>query len=97
MMIATGYVRTFDKLGRFVIPKKTRKLLGISKLQPLEIFVKDQQIRIEKYTEKCKFCGSKNIQEIFKKVYICKKCSSDLRRSDNYEILKNDFNLKIIK
>ena len=97
MMIATGYVRTFDRLGRIVIPMQTRKLLGIGKLQRIEIFVEDEQIHIKKYNEKCKFCGSSNIKEIFKKVYICKKCSNDLRRSDNYGILKNNLEIKMTK
>ena len=97
MLKATGYVKRFDTLGRLQIPIELRKKIGIYYHQEIEIYQENQYIHIRKYKNSCKFCGSKNIKEIFKKVYICKKCSSDLRRSDNYEILKNGYNLKIIK
>ena len=38
-MKATGIVRRIDDLGRVIIPKEIRKILGIREGDPLEIFI----------------------------------------------------------
>ena len=48
-MKATGMVRKVDPLGRIVIPKETRDVLGIHIKDPLEIFVEDDLIILKKY------------------------------------------------
>lgn len=48
-MKATGIVRKVDELGRVVIPIELRRTFGIAEKDPLEIYLDDHQIVIEKY------------------------------------------------
>lgn len=48
-MKSTGIVRKVDELGRVVIPKELRKVLAIQEKDPVEIFVDDNQIILQKY------------------------------------------------
>ncbi len=48
-MKATGVVRRVDPLGRIVIPKETRDVLGIHIKDPLEIFLENDRIILKKY------------------------------------------------
>lgn len=49
-MKATGIVRRVDELGRYVIPKEFRKMLGIKEGDPVECFAtKDGEIVLRKY------------------------------------------------
>lgn len=51
IMKATGMVRRIDDLGRVVIPKEIRTMLGIGESDPLEILVDsdNQEIILKKY------------------------------------------------
>lgn len=48
-MKATGMVRKVDPLGRIVIPKETRDVLGIHIKDSLEIFVEEELIILKKF------------------------------------------------
>lgn len=48
-MKSTGMIRKVDSLGRVVIPAELRNVLGIDKLDPLEIFTDGNKIVIQKY------------------------------------------------
>jgi AbrB family transcriptional regulator, transcriptional pleiotropic regulator of transition state genes len=48
-MRSTGIVRKVDELGRIVIPKELRKVLAIHEKDPMEIFVEDDIIILQKY------------------------------------------------
>ena len=48
-MKATGIIRHVDDLGRIVIPKELRRSMNIDSGTPLEIFVNDDQIIVQKY------------------------------------------------
>ncbi|KFM98636.1 AbrB/MazE/SpoVT family DNA-binding domain-containing protein [Bacillus clarus] len=48
-MKATGIIRKVDELGRIVIPKELRDILGIQIKSPLEIFVEEEKIILQKY------------------------------------------------
>ncbi len=52
-----GLIRNTDNLGRVVIPKEIRDILGISKNTPLEIFLDDDNVIIRRYEQSCAFCG----------------------------------------
>jgi transcriptional pleiotropic regulator of transition state genes len=45
----TGATRNIDRLGRIVIPKELRWTLGIIEQDPVEIFVEDDKIILQKY------------------------------------------------
>lgn len=48
-MRSTGIVRKVDELGRIVIPKELRKVLVIQEKNPMEIFVEDDIIILQRY------------------------------------------------
>ena len=78
-MKSTGIVRKVDDLGRIVLPVELRRRLGISERDPLEIFVKNDQIILQKSSAACIFCGSEeNITE-FRGKGVCQECRSNLQ------------------
>ncbi|PNK22281.1 AbrB family transcriptional regulator [Bacillus thuringiensis] len=48
-MKSTGVTRKIDELGRIVLPKELRTTLGITEKDPIEIFVEDEKIILQKY------------------------------------------------
>ena len=57
MMKSTGIVRKVDELGRVVIPIELRKTLHIAIKDPLEIFVDNERIILQKYQPADVFTG----------------------------------------
>ena len=56
----TGIVRNLDNLGRIVIPKEMRRVLGIEEKDPIEILIEDDNIVLRKYEPADIFTGSKD-------------------------------------
>lgn len=48
-MKTISIVRRIDELGRIVIPKEIRRTLNIREDEPLEIFIEDKKIILQKY------------------------------------------------
>ncbi|AJQ62544.1 MULTISPECIES: AbrB/MazE/SpoVT family DNA-binding domain-containing protein [Bacillus] len=48
-MKSTGVTRKIDELGRIVLPKELRRTLGIAEKDPMEIFVEEEKIILQKY------------------------------------------------
>lgn len=48
-MKSTGIVRKVDDLGRVVLPIELRRTLGIEEKDPVEIFIDEGQIILQKY------------------------------------------------
>ncbi|MHA4095850.1 AbrB/MazE/SpoVT family DNA-binding domain-containing protein [Bacillus cereus] len=48
-MKSTGVTPKIDELGRIVLPKELRTTLGIAVKDPVEIFVEDEKIILQKY------------------------------------------------
>jgi transcriptional pleiotropic regulator of transition state genes len=81
-MKAKGDIRAIDELGRVVIPKTFRKLLGIESGDMLEMNLNDNdEIVITKATPSCVFCSEKDNLTEYKNKYICNECIKKL--SDN--------------
>ncbi len=80
-MKSTGIVREVDELGRVVIPKEIRNIIGFEKRTPVEILVEGKNIVIKKYTDKsaCVFCSSKSNLKEYKNKLICKQCIDALK------------------
>ncbi|MFD2116383.1 AbrB/MazE/SpoVT family DNA-binding domain-containing protein [Paenibacillus yanchengensis] len=57
-MKATGIVRRVDELGRVVIPKEMRKSFGMNEGEPIEFYVRDQDIILRKYQPGCVISGT---------------------------------------
>ena len=56
----TGIVRRLDELGRITLPIELRRNLGVGERDPLEIFVEDERIILQKYEPADIFNGSKS-------------------------------------
>ncbi|GAF13795.1 transition state regulatory protein AbrB [Bacillus sp. JCM 19046] len=48
-MASTGITRKLDNLGRIVMPKEMRDMLHIYEKTPLEIFVEEDKIILQRY------------------------------------------------
>lgn len=81
LMKSTGIVRKVDDLGRIVLPKELRKILGIEERDPLEIYVDGCQVILQKYEPSCIFCGSATGVENFKGKNICGQCMKDMKNT----------------
>lgn len=80
-MKSSGIVRRLDPLGRVVIPKEMRKVLGLLEGDPLEISKSDNGIILRKYSKGCVFCGSAKGASEFKDVLVCKACKNSLKEN----------------
>ena len=59
-MKSTGIVRKVDELGRTVLPKELRQTLNINEKNPIEIFVDNPSIILQKYEPACMFSNNTN-------------------------------------
>jgi transcriptional pleiotropic regulator of transition state genes len=59
-MKSTGIVRRLDELGRITLPIELRRTLDVSERDPLEIFVDEGKIVLQKYEPTDIFSGSKD-------------------------------------
>lgn len=58
-MKSTGIVRRLDELGRITLPIELRRTLDVGERDPLEIFVDEGRIILQKYQPTDIFNGSK--------------------------------------
>lgn len=77
-MKSSGIVRKLDPLGRIVIPKEIRKVLGINDGDSMEIIKVDNEVVVRKYSKGCIFCGSDQSISEFRDVLVCKQCKNSL-------------------
>ncbi len=56
-MRSMGIVRNLDNLGRIVIPKEMRRVLGIEEKDPVEMLIEDDAIVLRKYKPSDIFTG----------------------------------------
>ena len=59
-MKSTGIVRKLDELGRITLPIELRRTLEIGERDPLEIFVEEDRIILQKYEPTDIFTGDKD-------------------------------------
>ena len=77
-MKATGIVRNVDQLGRVVLPMELRKVFGLEPGTPVEIFVTDNGIFLQKYESACTFCGACIDLTPHQNKWICAKCRDEI-------------------
>lgn len=82
MKISTGIVRRVDELGRIVIPKEMRKVLEIEQRDYVEISLEGSNIVLNKYENRCAFCGKIRPEHNFKQKKICKNCMEELKNEN---------------
>ena len=88
-MKSTGMVRRVDDLGRVVLPKELRQMLGIERRDGMdacvEIFVEGDAIVLKKYEPACMFCGEARDVVSFKGRLICPACIAQLNEAAGAE------------
>ena len=77
-MKSTGIVRKVDELGRIVLPMELRKMLDLNVKDPVEIFVDDERIILQKYYPACIFCGDADDIVYYNGKRICAKCLANM-------------------
>jgi transcriptional pleiotropic regulator of transition state genes len=78
-MKSTGVVRKVDELGRIVLPKELRTILGINEKDAIEIFTDDDKIILQKYQPACTFCNNANDIIYFNGKRVCTECIEKLK------------------
>lgn len=79
-MKSTGIIRRVDELGRVVIPKEIRDQFGIQEKDPMEIYVDDDKIILQKHKYSCCICdNTENVIE-YKEKIICEKCIEEISK-----------------
>ena len=78
-MKSTGVVRRVDELGRIVLPIEIRRSLDISVKDPVEIFIDNERIILQKYSPSCIFCGDADNIVFFNGKRICAKCLEEIK------------------
>ena len=80
-MKSTGIVRKVDELGRVVIPIELRRTQGIAIKDPLEIYVDEEYVIIQKYTPGCVFCDSATDVITYEDKTVCRECIESIKKS----------------
>lgn len=74
-------LRKFDALGRISLPKEIRKTYHLEYETQLELYVKENQIWMKKYQERCIFCNATLVgMTVYRGKPICRDCMIDLRK-----------------
>ncbi len=80
-MKSTGIIRRIDNLGRLVVPKELRKVMGLKEKDPMEFFVDGNQIILEKYAPGCLFCGEETeLFDLWGK-QVCRECQEKIKKA----------------
>ena len=81
MQLSTGIVRRVDELGRIVIPKEMRKSLNIDQKDPIEISIEGSSIILQKYENRCVFCGAIKPSIQYNGKLMCTKCLKEINKN----------------
>lgn len=78
-MKSTGVVRKVDELGRIVLPISIRQTMDINEKDPLEIFIDENRIILQKYQPACVFCNNADRVVYFNNKRICRDCLEKIK------------------
>ncbi|MCL2852495.1 MAG: AbrB/MazE/SpoVT family DNA-binding domain-containing protein [Defluviitaleaceae bacterium] len=87
-MVASGFVRKLDELGRIVLPIEIRKTFQIRERDPLEIFVDNDKIILKKYEPGDIFTGELDNLVEYKGRKFSRSTIEDLARHAGYDVSK---------
>ena len=79
-MKSTGVVRKVDELGRIVLPISIRQTMDINEKDPLEIFIDENRIILQKYEHSCIFCDSSAGLVKYEGKNVCQACVRNIRK-----------------
>lgn len=74
-----GIVRQIDHLGRIVIPKEYRNILGIEIRDDVETIIRGKEIIVRKYQAGCAICGNTEGLYNIGGREICAECISTIK------------------
>ena len=77
-------IRQIDELGRVVIPKDMRRILGIDCGDKIVFEADDKKITISRLEDACVFCNSRHELQNFNDKYVCKECLRLLKTISHY-------------
>jgi len=72
-------IKKIDNLGRVVVPKGYRLMLGLKPGDPLDVEVDGGKLMISPHAEGCTFCGSPTVGSMHMGKGICPDCLESLR------------------
>jgi len=67
-------IKKIDNLGRVVVPKGYRQMLGLKPGDPLDVDVEGGVITISPHQDGCVFCRGANVAAVFSRKNICSDC-----------------------
>lgn len=72
-------IKKIDNLGRVVVPKGYRMMLGLQPGDPLDVEVDGEKLLIRAHREGCTFCGADDVAHKFQEKSICPDCLKQLK------------------
>lgn len=76
-----GIIRKVDELGRLVIPKEVRNVLGLEEKTPVEMYMDNETVILKKYIPGCHCCNeTEQLTEIMG-LKLCPKCVDKFYKS----------------
>jgi transcriptional pleiotropic regulator of transition state genes len=72
-------IKKIDNLGRVVVPKGYRLMLGLKPGDPLDVEVDGDRLVIAPHQEGCSFCGNPGELQAFRSKNICGECVEQIR------------------
>ncbi len=80
-MRAPGMIRKVDDLGRIVIPAEIRQAMELSKGDPVEMFLQEDQLVLRKFVPSCIFCGGVEGLVTYSGKNICGNCVDIIKKA----------------
>lgn len=78
-MLNTGINRKLDALGRIVIPKEIREVMGVNLGDGFQVFVDEDRVILRPYVPGCTFCDEIDDLISFRGRNVCSKCHEQLK------------------
>jgi transcriptional pleiotropic regulator of transition state genes len=72
-------IKKIDNLGRVVVPKGYRLMLGLKPGDPLDVEVDGDHIIIAPHKDGCTFCGETDAAQAYLSKSICSECLEQIR------------------
>jgi len=72
-------IKKIDNLGRVVVPKGYRLMLGLKPGDPLDVDVDGDRLVLAAHRDGCTFCGDSGVAQAFLSKNICSDCLEQIR------------------
>jgi AbrB family transcriptional regulator, transcriptional pleiotropic regulator of transition state genes len=72
-------IKKIDNLGRVVVPKGYRLMLGLKPGDALDVEVDGDRLVIAPHRSGCTFCGDEDVAQAYLSKHICSNCIEQIR------------------